>query len=65
MPVMEKYLTVEEVSKELRVSPDTVLRFIRRKELRAYKVGVQYRIMREELERFMDTIRTDKSEQER
>ena len=60
-----EYMTVEEVAKELRVSTDTVLRFIRRKQLVAYQVGVQYRITRDELQRFMDTRRTDKPEDTR
>lgn len=58
MTVMEKYLTAEEVAQELRVSTDTVLRWIRRKELPAYKFGGVYRITPEDYEQFQATRRT-------
>ena len=58
----QRYLTVEEVATELRVSTDTVLRLIKRKELGAVKVGVKYRISVEEYERYLKTQRTDKEE---
>jgi excisionase family DNA binding protein len=59
----QRYLTVEEVATELRVSTDTVLRLIKRKELGAVKVGVKYRISVEEYERYKDAQRTDKPEE--
>lgn len=58
MSVMEKYLTVEEVSQELKVSTETVLRWIRRKELPAYKFGGVYRITPADYEYFQVTRRT-------
>ena len=63
MPVMEKYLTVEEVAKELRVSKDAIWRLIRQKKLIAYKVGGALRIKSNDLQAYLDTQRTDKSEE--
>lgn len=64
MIVMKRFMTVEEVAKELRVSTDTILRYIKNRELIAHKVGVQYRIEAEEYQRFLDTLRTDNTEQD-
>ena len=58
MIVMEEYLTVEEVAQELRVSTDTVLRWIRRKELPAYKFGGIYRITPADYQHYKATRRT-------
>jgi excisionase family DNA binding protein len=63
MTVMDKFLTVEEVSKELKVSMDTIWRLIRNKKLPAYKVAGSYRIASEDLKRYLDTQRTDKPEE--
>ena len=47
------YYTVEEVAKTLRVSPPTVRKLIREGQLKAVRVGVQIRIQKEELDRFL------------
>lgn len=47
------YYTVEEVAKTLRVSPPTVRKLIREGQLKAVRVGVQIRIPKEELDRFL------------
>lgn len=46
-------LTVGDVATELRVSAMTVRRLIRRGELRAVALGAQYRVVREDLERYL------------
>lgn len=46
-------LTVGDVADELRVSPTTVRRLIRRGELRAHALGAQYRITRKDLDTFL------------
>lgn len=47
-------LTVEEVAKELRVSPQTVRKLIDDGELKAFKVGFQWRIRRRDLEEYIE-----------
>lgn len=51
------YLTVEEIAKQLRVSPDTVRRWIREGRLPAIDLVGQYRIRREDYERFLEQRR--------
>ena len=47
------YLTVEEITKQLRVSQDTVRRWIREGRLPAIDLIGQYRIKREDYEKFL------------
>jgi excisionase family DNA binding protein len=47
------YYTVEEVANVLRVSPPTVRKLIKEGQLKAVRVGVQIRIQKEELDRFL------------
>lgn len=63
MPVMLEYLTVEEVANRLKVSTDTVLRLIKRKQLVAYKISGVYRITTDDLQKYLDTQRTVQSEE--
>ena len=50
---MGEMLTVEEVARELKVRRETILRYIRAKELKAAVLGRVYRIRREDLEAFL------------
>ena len=63
MLVMNEFLTVEEVANRLRVSTDTVIRRIKRKELAAHKIGGVYRISEADLQKYLDANRTDKPEE--
>lgn len=45
--------TVEQVAEILQVSVQTVRNLIRRKELKAFRVGSQFRVKKEELDRYM------------
>jgi excisionase family DNA binding protein len=45
--------TVEEVAKILKVSVQTVRNLIKERKLRAFRVGIQLRVKKEELDRFM------------
>jgi excisionase family DNA binding protein len=47
--------TVEEVAKILRVSTQTVRKLIRQKKLKAFAVGSQLRIKKEELDKYMNS----------
>lgn len=49
----EKYYTIEEVSKMLKVVYLTVYRWIQSGKLVAYKAGKQYRIEQTDLDKFM------------
>ena len=53
MPV-EKFLTIQEVAKKLRVSERSVMRYIKAKKLIASKMG-QWRIKESDLDRFFKT----------
>jgi excisionase family DNA binding protein len=54
-----EWLSVEDVAKELKVSPERVRGWIRRKELLAYRIGgKEYRIKREDLNAFLQEGRT-------
>jgi excisionase family DNA binding protein len=50
LAMQETYFTPEQVAKMLQVSTDTILRLIRRKQLKATKIGAQYRISKSDLE---------------
>ena len=49
----EKYYTIEEVAKMLKVAYLTVYRWIQDGKLVAYKAGKQYRIKKEDLDKFI------------
>ncbi|HZO73443.1 MAG TPA: helix-turn-helix domain-containing protein [Ktedonobacteraceae bacterium] len=55
-----EYLTVEQIAKELGLSEETILRWIRRKELKAYKLGKTYRVQRKDYQEFLDQRYTGK-----
>ena len=59
-----EYLTVEQIAKELVLSEETVLRWIRRKELKAYKLGKTYRVKRQDYQEFLDQRYTGKPDEE-
>ena len=50
---MEKFLTIKEVAKRLRVSERSVMRYIKAKKLVASKMG-QWRVRAKDLERFFN-----------
>ncbi len=52
------FLTVGEIAEKLRVKVYTVREWIRKKELPAYKVGRDYRIAKEDYERFLRKRKT-------
>jgi excisionase family DNA binding protein len=50
---MTQWLSVEDIAKELSVSIDTVRNWIKQKKLTAYRVGRDYRIKREDYDKFL------------
>lgn len=62
MIVMDEYLTVEEVSKELKVSRETILRLLRQRKLIGFKVSGVWRVTRDDLRQYVDTQRKTQTE---
>ncbi len=54
-PELSRMLTVAEVASVMRVSRMTVYRLIRRGQLRAVKVGRNYRVREDDLERYLES----------
>jgi len=60
-----EWLSVEDIAKELKVSPERVRGWIRRKELLAYRIGgKEYRIKREDLNAFLQEGKTFDTDQQ-
>ena len=59
----KEYLTVEQIANELGLSEETVLRWIRRRELKAYKLGKTYRVTKEDYQEFLDQRYTGKPDE--
>jgi excisionase family DNA binding protein len=53
-----RFLTVEDIARDLSVAEDTVRGWIREKKLPAYRVGKEYRIKIVDYERFLEQRRT-------
>ncbi len=60
----KQYFTVEDIAEQLGVSVDTVRNWIKQGKLEAYKVGRDYRISREQFEKFMEERRTGRKSDE-
>ena len=54
----KNFLTAEEVAKELQLNTLTVYGYIKRKKLLAIKIGRNYRIAKEDLEKFIESNKT-------
>lgn len=59
-----EWLSVEDIAKELDVTVDTVRAWIRKKKLRAYRVGRDYRIKRVDYDNFLENRATLPEEDE-
>lgn len=55
-----KFMTVKEVAELLQLNRMTIYRYIRAGKLTAYKVGKDLRIKKEDFDKFLETIRTNK-----
>ena len=53
-----RFVTVKFISEDLGVPEDTVREWIRQKKLPAYRVGREYRIKKEDYEKFLEESRT-------
>lgn len=58
-----EWMTVEEIAQDLRVKESTVREWIRQKRLKAAKIGRDYRIKREDYQKFInESYNTDEDE---
>ena len=53
----KKYLTVEQVAEILQVHWQTILRYIRKGQLKAFKIGKGYRITDADLGNFINNLK--------
>lgn len=61
----EKYYSIDEVAKTLKVVYLTVYRWIRAKQLPAVKAGKQYRVSSKDLDIFLNSYNYDKTKKSR
>lgn len=54
-----RFMSVEEIAKDLGVTEETVRGYIRAKKLIAYRMGRDYKIRPEDYQRFLEGHRTD------
>jgi len=59
-----EWITVEAIAHELDVHPDTVRGWIRTKKLRAFKFGRDYRVKKEDYQKFVASRATTPEEDE-
>ena len=57
----QRFITVEHIARDLDISPDLVRLWIKQKKLPAVKIGKEYRIKREDYEKFLEERRTDQN----
>lgn len=55
---MNEWLTLQEIAEELKIHIETVREWVRNKLLPAYKVGRDYRVKRDDFDKFMEDRRT-------
>ncbi len=60
--MVDEFFTVKEIADRLKVRDVTVIDWIRRRQLRAYKVGREYRIRKIDFDEFLEKRRTDKKD---
>jgi excisionase family DNA binding protein len=54
----KEFYTAEELAEKLRVNIMTIYRYIKAERLLAYKIGKEFRIDKEEFDRFMSEAKT-------
>lgn len=60
MVIMTKdnFYTADELAKELKLNVMTIYRYIKAKKLQAYKIGKEFRIDKEEFNKFLNKVKT-------
>jgi excisionase family DNA binding protein len=54
----KQFYTPKELANELRVNIMTIYRYIKAKKLKAYKIGKEFRIDKEEFNKFLNKVKT-------
>ena len=54
----EEFYTAKELAEKLRVNIMTIYRYIKAGKLKAYKIGKEFRIDKDEFQRFLDKTKT-------
>lgn len=61
MTIMTKeFYRAEDLAEKLDVNIMTIYRYIKAEKLRAYKIGKEYRIDKDEFEQFLKSVKTGK-----
>ena len=53
----DSFYTAEELAKELKVNIMTIYRYIKAKKLKAYKIGKEFRIDKQEFNKFLNSAK--------
>jgi len=56
----DNFYTAKELAKELRVNIMTIYRYIKSGKVKAYKIGKEFRIGKEEFNNFLNKVKTKK-----
>ncbi len=56
--VSDNYYSTREVAEKLRVNIMTIYRYIKTGRLQAYKIGKEFRINKDEFNKFLDKVKT-------
>ena len=54
----KEFFKVNDLAKILDVNVMTIYRYIKAKKLKAYKIGKEYRINKQEFNRFLESVKT-------
>lgn len=54
----KEFYTARELAEKLRVNIMTIYRYIKAKKLKAYKIGKEFRIDKEEFNNFLNKVKT-------
>lgn len=58
MDKQKEFYTARELSDKLRVNIMTIYRYIKADKIKAYKIGKEFRIKKDEFEKFLNKVKT-------
>ena len=56
--IKEQFYTAKELAEKLRVNIMTIYRYIKAGKLKAYKIGKEFRVDKEEFDNFLSKVKT-------